>query len=247
MGLCCNINIQSIKYLSSAIKKNKKITHLGLSYDINSESMKYLCEALKENKIITHLYLYCYINETSMKYLSEAISCNNSITHFYSACKHMIKHELMESINKSLDKNKIMSKQTDITLTKQNFITNEELRHVDSINLNYNMININNVVYKINDIGMKYLSNALKNNQTITEINLMYNKIDIDGMKYFCDALKASKNISKLTLRNNEFNKNDEKHLIGNFDEIQSTFEQLYICELDNKLTDKRIDLKKKK
>ncbi|GJQ14896.1 hypothetical protein GpartN1_g6687.t1 [Galdieria partita] len=61
---------------------------------------------------------------------------------------------------------------------------------------------------KIDSNGLKYLSEALKENHTLTELNIGANNITSEGAKYLSEALKANDTLTRLDIGGNTFSGN---------------------------------------
>jgi len=71
---------------------------------------------------------------------------------------------------------------------------------------------------QISDVGMKYLSNGLKTNQAITKIEIIGNGMDTEQIKYLCGGLKNNKTISHLKIQDNSINNDGLKYLVETFE-----------------------------
>ena len=65
----------------------------------------------------------------------------------------------------------------------------------------------------INNIQLEYISNALKNNNSIVRLNLHSNQIGPLGAKLICDALKINKSITQLSFYDNNLGSKGAKYI----------------------------------
>ncbi|GJQ14890.1 hypothetical protein GpartN1_g6681.t1 [Galdieria partita] len=81
---------------------------------------------------------------------------------------------------------------------------------------------------KIDSNGLKYLSEALKENDTLTELNIAWNTITSEGAKYLSEALKENDTLTVLNIGDNNITSEGAKYLSEALKE-NDTLTELYI------------------
>lgn len=194
-----SLGVEGCVFLLDALKDNTQIIDLDIiGNKIGDDGAKIMKQLLSINKTIQKINFGSNdIGSQGMKYIAEALINHNTIITDLDVSHNHIKNEGLESIIRILTNNKYIKvlniKFNDIIDTKIEVEISNQFNNLIYLDISANGYFANNI---------QHIVNIIKNNK-IKELNIGYNSINNLNMKYICDAVKDNTSLVSLSLSNN--------------------------------------------
>lgn len=193
-----NIGDDYVQSLSQALLTNRKLINLKLARNpIGVKGAQALSLVLRENSSLTSLDLHTTnIGDEGIKYLAEALKSNRSLFKLNLYDTH-IGDEGIKYLVDALVTNRSL---TTLNLMK-NEISAQGVSYLSQVLMSNTTLNRLYVELKCGDEGIRELSNALKNNKSLSFLNLGDNVISDEGLNFLSEALKVNNFLKYLYLQ----------------------------------------------